>query len=749
MIFQCAKCKTRLDLSAVPRDGRRMAVKCTQCGHVEHNVEFSPEGPRSTDELFSAGWQVRRVGGEVLTVGGLPMLRTWIAQGDLLPEDEISDDGETWKPVSTFLGDAALGLHHQAPVGRKPPPLPTEMGFPRQDVPENTIDAPDPEEEFSEHSGSLDDQETLNYTPPPRPVSEPLPSALPIEMSSRSGGETGATPPAFQPEAVMTSDRSFPVSFAPPRRIVENDTIPHETLTELEDRPTEPHVLGQHPASPTDEPTSMPIADDALREAVDYLTTSESRALRFSDKPVSPQDDIRPARPAERGKPSTGPIIAAVIGTAVIVGAGAWLLQGQNHQVQTRVDSPTQTRLSPSDALTITRLLSDADRLMAKDSDSARDRAEQLYGQVLERIGTAAHAPALTAAAQLGRARIALTRAEFAQLSGRKASMELATAATSIERAKAALNPQHPLWLEADLARLKGQIPVVLDAVAQARKNNQMDAFWTFVEATASLHTSDTSGVLEALNTVQAQVQDVPRFDFIRAHVLVRQGKLDEAKKILTARSDSMTDHAAFRALRARLSGVSADVSVNAPPTPSRSGAAKFQRKDKGKPMAGGTEPDRASTLNADGKKAANPEKNHRRSKQKKIGNRATKSPAASGSFKRLMADGSRLLERGRVSAAKTKFESAAKLRPKAPEPHANLGWCAIETKAYANAIRSFKKSLILQPRFSDGLFGLGYAYEKKGRSKDAAAAYRRYLQHYPRGKENRMVRHRLQQLKP
>ena len=46
-------------------------------------------------------------------------------------------------------------------------------------------------------------------------------------------------------------------------------------------------------------------------------------------------------------------------------------------------------------------LLSDADRFIAEDSDTARDKADRLYAKVLERIGTEAKAPALSAAAYL------------------------------------------------------------------------------------------------------------------------------------------------------------------------------------------------------------------------------------------------------------------------------------------------------------------------------------------------------------
>ena len=118
------------------------------------------------------------------------MLRDWIAQGELLPEDEISDDGETGNRSLHFLR-CRLGPTPSCTGGSKATSFTNpEMGFPRQDIPHSTLDAPDPEEEFSEVSSPLDERETTNYTPVDRPVSEPLPAALPIQGPSGSKDET-------------------------------------------------------------------------------------------------------------------------------------------------------------------------------------------------------------------------------------------------------------------------------------------------------------------------------------------------------------------------------------------------------------------------------------------------------------------------------------------------------------------------------------------------------------------------------
>ena len=117
--------------------------------------------------------------------------------------------------------------------------------------------------------------------------------------------------------------------------------------------------------------------------------------------------------------------------------------------------------------------------------------------------------------------------------------------------------------------------------------------------------------------------------------------------------------------------------------------------------------------------------------------------------FRKLWLTGSRHLESGRIKDARRTFRDALKLQPNHPKAYANLGWCAMNEKAYGKAIVQFKAALAKRPRFADGLFGLGYAYEKEGSSASAIRVYKRYLRYYPKGKKSAMVKTRLKQLQP
>ena len=67
MIIECNHCEAKLDISGVPKSDKPITIKCTQCGHLITDIRIDSDQPRSTDELFSADWQVRKVDGEILS----------------------------------------------------------------------------------------------------------------------------------------------------------------------------------------------------------------------------------------------------------------------------------------------------------------------------------------------------------------------------------------------------------------------------------------------------------------------------------------------------------------------------------------------------------------------------------------------------------------------------------------------------------------------------------------------------------
>ena len=197
--------------------------------------------------------------------------------------------------LPAFLNDAALSLHHQRPDGRKPP-LPTEMGFPRQDIPLTTIDAPDPEEEFEERDDSIDDRPTLNYKQT-RSVSEPLPNALPIAQAER---QSRSRADKTQESVVETNTAVFSGTASMPEEVGKSDTLPVDRLP----NGLTPKKSSDLPTLSVQSESNEKPADEALLEAVDYLTTSEAKALRLNtdaafesgERPMTECGNKRPQR---------------------------------------------------------------------------------------------------------------------------------------------------------------------------------------------------------------------------------------------------------------------------------------------------------------------------------------------------------------------------------------------------------------------------------------------------------------------
>ena len=119
------------------------------------------------------------------------------------------------------------------------------------------------------------------------------------------------------------------------------------------------------------------------------------------------------------------------------------------------------------------------------------------------------------------------------------------------------------------------------------------------------------------------------------------------------------------------------------------------------------------------------------------------------GSYRALIKRGQRALEGGKASQARALFKKASELKPKSPEPLAQLGWCELARRAPKAALPFFKRALLLNARHGDSLYGLGYAYEQLNKSKEAQRYFERYLSLYPQGAKVRIIKNKLKRLAP
>ncbi len=97
-----------------------------------------------------------------------------------------------------------------------------------------------------------------------------------------------------------------------------------------------------------------------------------------------------------------------------------------------------------------------------------------------------------------------------------------------------------------------------------------------------------------------------------------------------------------------------------------------------------------------------------------------------------LVRRGEASLERGAVQTAEHSFEQALELSPHMPRAETGLGYVALERSEPERAISHFRPAA--RDGHPEAFIGLGDAYRRLGRSKDALDAYQTYLRRFPKG---------------
>jgi tetratricopeptide (TPR) repeat protein len=106
---------------------------------------------------------------------------------------------------------------------------------------------------------------------------------------------------------------------------------------------------------------------------------------------------------------------------------------------------------------------------------------------------------------------------------------------------------------------------------------------------------------------------------------------------------------------------------------------------------------------------------------------------------------GQALLEAGQVPQAKRMFEQALFIRPNSSQAHAGLGYVALEKGRPLLAAEHFMAAA--RAGNDDALIGLGDAYRRLQRPRDALHAYQNYLAHNPSGSQASIARAQLERL--
>ena len=106
---------------------------------------------------------------------------------------------------------------------------------------------------------------------------------------------------------------------------------------------------------------------------------------------------------------------------------------------------------------------------------------------------------------------------------------------------------------------------------------------------------------------------------------------------------------------------------------------------------------------------------------------------------------GQLLLEQGEVSAAKRMFEQALFIRPSSAQAHTGLGYVALEKGRPQLAVEHFLPAA--HAGNLEALIGLGDAYRRLNRPRDALKAYQSYLNREPSGPRSSIARSQVERL--
>ena len=100
-------------------------------------------------------------------------------------------------------------------------------------------------------------------------------------------------------------------------------------------------------------------------------------------------------------------------------------------------------------------------------------------------------------------------------------------------------------------------------------------------------------------------------------------------------------------------------------------------------------------------------------------------------SYERLLARANAIADTSCTKAMEL-YTKALEQKPNGAEALTGMGYCHIDGKQFASAFSKFRSALAVSPRYEPALRGIAEAYQQQGRKEQAIEAYRAYLEAYP-----------------
>ncbi|HKP58124.1 MAG TPA: tetratricopeptide repeat protein [Polyangiales bacterium] len=270
-----------------------------------------------------------------------------------------------------------------------------------------------------------------------------------------------------------------------------------------------------------------------------------------------------------------------------------------------------------------------------------------------------------------------------------------------------------------DALRLTGNLVAARSELDRARTTESSPSGET-LRVAALLAIAEAGGDLRAglplASQAVAQDPDLIRARLLLARCLLADGDVSGARYHLAEVSTKDRSHPGVLAIEQEMAHPQQPKSIDAAPAPEP--------------------PDSGLASNAKG-----PDRDKDRDKDK--------DPEGSGydnlSHEAYISRGQKLLEAGQVTNAKRMFEQALFIRPNSTEAHAGLGFVALEKGRPKLAVEHFNEAK--RGGNAEALIGLGDAYRRLGRNRDALRAYQTYMNEHPKGAQISIARAQVERL--
>jgi predicted Zn finger-like uncharacterized protein len=690
MDVTCNRCGTVYEFEEGLISTTGTTVKCTQCGHlfkVHRPSPLPPPGGLSDIALEASRWRVRRVDGSTHTLDSLAELSSLIGAGQFGADDEISRTGHVWKRLGEIAELSSLFERPARPRRMSEPPPQPQIPLAAAIEDARRITASE------RPSGAPSDAPRRRVPTDPR--FQVLGSEVEIDSQRPS---TPPAPPAPPPPSEPAIDDSLATAPHQPQPAVAPANAPNSV-------PAPAAASTSQPAPATAPVAATPVSKAAVDAALDDAMI----------------DDIRRS---DRGART----VMVVCGVLLAVGAGAAVL--------------LQSRATTTTTVSARVLIERADAALAEHDPDAFQRSLGLYTQAL-----ALHPEDPHTLASISRAYAIWSQWLREDLSDKPAD-PAAALADNIARAEAqrlaeqakqyaARATRHASGLvEANVAygdalRLNGDLTGARNAVERARGSENTPSAETL--RVAALLAIDSAGGASAGRKLAEQAvalaPNLIRTRCVLARCLIDDKDADGAQQQLEALRSLSASHPRLPRLAQEIEALR---SAQTPATRKGQAGGTVATSPVQPLPAAQPQPPPAQPPPIVSKPVAPPKPQAAPSSDERTND--TSDPLE------LVRRGEKALERGAVQVAQSAFERALEIEPQLWRAKTGLGYLALERNQPNAAIAYFRPAAL--HGHADAFIGMGDAYRKIGRKREALDAYDTYLKRFPDGPRRSIAQH-------